>query len=319
MMTIFLNTCLLIVGFALLIKGADWLVDGASSIAMNFKIPKTIIGLTIVAFGTSAPELAVSFQALRTNSVDLTFGNVIGSGVLNIFLLIGLAALVRPIAVKDATIKAELPICLLITGVFIALINDEMLGNGTVNMFSREDAIVALLVFGVFLNYTIRSALKHGERYRGKPQFGIWQSGLLVIVGLVGLVFGSDLVVDSSVEIANLIGLSERLIALTIITFGTSLPELVTTIVSSKKGEQDLIIGNIIGSNIFNICIVLTLPVLVYGNMIPSEVNLLDCVMVMLAADLLFVFAIEGRIITRLNGLIMLGLFLLYYFLVMAL
>ncbi len=318
-MTIFLNTCLLIVGFALLIKGADWLVDGASSIAMNFKIPKTIIGLTIVAFGTSAPELAVSFQALRTNSVDLTFGNVIGSGVLNIFLLIGLAALVRPIAVKDATIKAELPICLLITGVFIALINDEMLGNGTINMFSREDAIVALLVFGVFLNYTIRSALKHGERYRGKPQFGILQSILLVIVGLVGLVFGSDLVVDSSVEIANLIGLSERLIALTIITFGTSLPELVTTIVSSKKGEQDLIIGNIIGSNIFNICIVLTLPVLVYGNMIPSEVNLLDCVMVMLAADLLFVFAIEGRIITRLNGLIMLGLFLLYYFLVMAL
>lgn len=319
MMTIFLNTCLLIVGFALLIKGADWLVDGASSIAMNFKIPKTIIGLTIVAFGTSAPELAVSFQALRTNSVDLTFGNVIGSGVLNIFLLIGLAALVRPIAVKDTTIKAELPICLLITGVFIALINDEILGNGTVNMFSREDAIVALLVFGVFLNYTIRSALKHGERYRGKPQFGIWQSILLVIVGLVGLVFGSDLVVDSSVEIANLIGLSERLIALTIITFGTSLPELVTTIVSSKKGEQDLIIGNIIGSNIFNICVVLTLPVLVYGNMIPSEVNLLDCVMVMLAADLLFVFAIEGRIITRLNGLIMLGLFLLYYFLVMAL
>ena len=318
-MTIFLNTCLLMVGFALLIKGADWLVDGASSIAMNFKIPKTIIGLTIVAFGTSAPELAVSFQALRTNSVDLTFGNVIGSGVLNVFLLIGLAALVRPISVKDITIKAELPICLLITCVFMALINDLILTNGTINMFSKGDAVVMLLVFGVFLNYTIRSALKHGERYRGRPQFGVLQSILLVIVGLVGLVFGSDLVVDSSVEIANIIGLSERLIALTIIAFGTSLPELVTTIVSSRKGEQDLIIGNIIGSNIFNMCIVLTIPVLVYGNMIPSEVNLLDCVMVILAADLLFVFAIEGRVITRLNGLIMLGLFLLYYFLVLAL
>lgn len=317
-MAIFLNTCLLIVGFALLIKGADWFVDGASSIAMNLKIPKTIIGLTIVAFGTSAPELAVSFQALRTNSVDLTFGNVIGSGVLNIFLLIGIAALVRPIAVKNATIKAELPICLLITGVFLALVNDELLGNGTVNMFSRGDAIVTLLVFGVFLNYTIRSALKHGEKYRGRPQFSVWQSILLVIVGLVGIVFGSDLVVESSVEIANLVGLSERLIALTIITFGTSLPELVTTIVASKKDEQDLIIGNIIGSNIFNMCIVITLPVLVYGNLIPSEVNLLDCVMVILAADLLFVFAVEGRIITRLNGLIMLGLFMLYYFLVLA-
>ena len=316
-MQILLNLLLLTIGFALLIKGADWFVDGASSTALNFKVSKMLIGLTIVAFGTSAPELAVSLQAFAAGSTDLVLGNIVGSCILNILLIIGIGATIRPIKIKDDTVISEVPLLLLVSTVFAILMLDEYHGNGASNMFSRGDAAVIICVFGIFINYLIRQALQKKEKTKEKPPYGILQSFILIVVGLIGIIIGSDMVVDSATALATVIGVSERVISLTIVSFGTSLPELVTTIISSKKGEQDILIGNIIGGNIFNICIVLGIPVLIFGNLVPSSFALLDMAMLVISAVILLIFGAVDRELSRTNGLIMLGFFLIYYFLVM--
>ena len=316
-MQVVLNFILLIIGFVLLMKGADWFVDGSSSTALNFKVSKMLIGLTIVAFGTSAPELAVSLQAFAAGSTDMVLGNVVGSCILNILLITGVAASIRPIKIKDKTVNAELPITLLIACVFAALMLDTYLQNGNINMISRADALVIILVFGVFVNYLIRQAHSKKDVSKEKPPYGLVQSLILIVVGLISMVVASDMVVNSATAIAKIIGISERVIALTIVAFGTSLPELTTAIVTSRKGEQDLLLGNIIGTNIFNICVVLGIPVLLFGNLVPSSFALLDMAMLVLASFLLFIFSFVDRHISRTNGLIMLGFFLIYYFLVM--
>ena len=252
-----IDILLLILGFFLLIKGADLFVDGASSTAQNFKVSKMLIGLTIIAFGTSSPEFAVSMQSLAKGSTDMLLGNVIGSNILNILLILGIASLIHPIKIKDNTVKKELPLCLLISTLLVVLFLDIKLANGLVNEITRSDAIVILLFFTIFIYYLITLARRNKDNKEEKPRFSLIKSLVLVAIGLVGIIVGSNLVVNNASSIAIKIGLSERIIALTIIAFGTSLPELVTTIVSSKKGEQDLLLGNIIGSNIFNACVVL--------------------------------------------------------------
>ncbi|MDO4747475.1 MAG: calcium/sodium antiporter, partial [Candidatus Saccharibacteria bacterium] len=254
-MEIALQILILVIGFILLIKGADWLVDGASSVASNFKVSKLLIGLTIVAFGTGAPELAVSFSSLINGSTDILVGNVIGSNIINVLLLIGIAAVIRPIRVKKDTVSKELPLLLLISTALIVLLLDVNLAEAIINTFSRADAIICLLFFCIFLYYLIAMARKNrrgksAKKEVEKPKYKLGKSFLFVILGLVGVVGGSELVVNSASFIAGAIGISERIISLSVIAFGTSLPELVTTISAAKKGESDLLVGNIVGSNI---------------------------------------------------------------------
>lgn len=244
----------------------------------------------------------------------MVLGNVIGSCILNILLILGIAAVIKPIKITNNTIRKELPLCMLITVLLAVLFIDTLIGGGTVNQITRADAIVILLFFGVFLYYLIGLALqKKEDKEKSKPKFGLGKSLLLVAVGLAGIVIGSQLVVDSATNIAEAIGLSERLIALTVIAFGTSLPELVTTIMAAKKGEHELAVGNIIGSNIFNICIVLGLPVLIFGTMTPVGFSYLDLIMMVVSAVLLFIFSASTKRINRMEGAAMLALFVAYY------
>ena len=314
---IILNIILLIVGFVLLIKGADFFVDGASSTAQNFKVSKMLIGLTIIAFGTSAPEFAVSMSALAKGSTDMLLGNVIGSCIMNILLILGIAALIHPIKIKDDTVKKELPLTMLISAVLAVLFLDIKLNGGSVNQITRGDAFIILLFFSIFLYYLFSLLKKKKDSNEvEKPKFKLGKSIVFVLIGLVGIVIGSNLVVNNAIDIASTIGLSERIIALTIVAFGTSLPELVTTIASSKKKEQDLLVGNIIGSNIFNICIVLGIPVAIYGTITPESFQMIDLFMLLLTSFLLFIFAKTFKEITRFEGIVFLLIFVIYYIVV---
>lgn len=314
-----LNIILLIVGFVFLIKGADLFVDGASSTAQNFKISKMLIGLTIVAFGTSAPEFAVSMSALASGSTDMVLGNVIGSNILNSLLILGIASVINPIKIKDNTVKKELPIFMLISTLLAVLFLDIKLGDSTINQITRADGLVIILFFTVFVYYLVALAKQKKSKEEEKPRFKLWKSLLLVLIGLIGIVLGSNLVVNNASSIASKLGWSERLISLTIIAFGTSLPELVTTIVSAKKGEQDLLLGNIIGSNIFNICVVLGIPVAIFGTITPSSFQMVDLAVLVGSAILLFVVSESKRTISRLEGAFMLITFAIYYVLIFVL
>ena len=312
-----INILLLIVGFIALIKGADLFVDGASSTAINFKVSKMLIGLTIIAFGTSSPEFAVSIQALAKHSTDMVLGNVIGSNILNILLILGVAATIKPIKITENTIKKELPLCMMISTLLVVLFLDIKLASGTVNEITRSDAIVILMFFSIFLYYLTSLAKEKKEKKEEElPKYKLTTSLILVVIGLAGIILGSDLVVNNAKAIATILGLSERIIAITIIALGTSLPELVTTIVSSKKGEQELLIGNIIGSNIFNTCVVLGIPVAIFGTITPTSFNYIDLIALVLSSFILFIFATTKRTITRIEGILLLIGFITYYTLV---
>ena len=314
-MDILLQILMLVGGFVLLIKGADILVSGASSIAANFKVSKMLIGLTIVAFGTSAPELAVSISSLANGTTDMLLGNVFGSNIMNILLLIGIGALICPIVVKRDTVIKELPILLLISSALVVLYLDMTLANGPRNEITREDAIICLLFFGIFLYYLIAMARKNRAAIDEdeKPEFKLGKSFLLTGLGLIGIIGGSQLVVSGASGIAHGFGISDRLIALTVVALGTSLPELITTITAARRKETDLIVGNIIGSNIFNICIVMGLPVAIFGTITPESFQMIDLVMLIGSAALLLISTRRDRKISRLEGGIMLAIFVAYY------
>lgn len=314
-MEIALQILLLVIGFVCLIKGADYLVDGASSVASNFKVSKLLIGLTIIAFGTGAPELAVSFSSLINGNTDILLGNVIGSNIINVLLLIGIAAVIRPVKVKKDTVSKELPLLLLISTALIVLFLDVNLTEAVSNVFSRSDAIICLLLFGIFLYYLISLARKNKKEAKEveKPKWKLGKSFLFVLIGLVGIVLGSELVVNSASTIATAIGISERIVSLTIVALGTSLPELVTTVTAARKGESDLLVGNIVGSNIFNICIVLALPVAISGSISPTNFEFLDLIMLIASSAIICLIARRGHNITRLEGILMLTIFILYY------
>lgn len=312
---------LLLVGFGLLITGADFLITGASSTAQNFKIPKRIIGFTIMAFGVSAPELAISFKALASGNTDMVLGNVVGSNILNALLLVGVAAVIRPLRVKVDTIRKELPFLLFITIFLVILFLDAKLSGGAESVASRGDAIVMILFFLIFLYYLITLVKKNSQsvakavktKKAVKPAHKLGVALLLMVIGLAGIVIGGGLVVDNATDIALAVGVSQRVIALTIVVFGASLPDLITTIIASIKGEQDLIIGNVIGSNIFNICIVLGLPVVVFGAISPDSFQILDVAMLLVSTVVLFICAYNNRRISRREGAGMLLLFITYY------
>lgn len=317
LMDIALQIALLIIGFILLIKGADFFVDGAASVASNFKVSKTLIGLTIIAFGTSAPELAVSIKALASGSTDMVLGNVIGSNILNVLLILGLAAVIRPLAIRKETIRKEIPICILISSLLVVLFLDTQINAAEVNQITRSDGIAILLFFAVFLYYLISMALHSRDKNkREKPKWKLGLSFLFTALGLAGIIIGSNFVVDSATQIATAIGISERVVALTVIALGTSLPEFVTTVVAAKKGETELVLGNILGSNIFNICVVLGIPVAIFGAVTPASFSIVDLIALIGSAGLLFIFSVTNHKINRLEGGMMLLMFATYYTLV---
>ncbi len=308
-----INTLLLILGFAILIKGADLFVDGSSSIASNFKVPKILIGLTIVAFGTSAPEFAVSIKSIISGNYDIVLGNVIGSNILNILLILGFSALFKPLVVSNNTIKKEIPILILFTALFAVLISDSLLDLNVLNSFTRSDGLISTLFFSIFVYYLISITRNHDKKEEKKIKMSLPKSFLFTFLGIAMIVLGSNFVVNSASTIAKTVGVSEKLIALTIIAFGTSLPELVTSVIATKKGECDLAIGNVVGSNIFNIGIVMGVPVTIFGGISQINFNYIDILVMLISVVLLFFFSYSGRKIDKKEGFIFLLLFLAYY------
>ena len=353
-MGLLINLALLLVGFVFLIKGADVFVDGASDTARKFRVPKMLIGLTIVSFGTSAPELAVSIQSILSGQGDILLGNVIGSNILNILLILGLSALVGTLHVNTATVKKEIPVLILITIAFTVVLSDKIFGLGE-NLFTRQDGIILILFFCVFIYYLFGMAnRKNGaenevtEKKSVKKEtsktekvveaktekvakvkkekiaeaktetdeegeVNLVKAVLMVVFGLVGIVFGSDLVVKGASEIAATFGVSQRIISLTIVALGTSLPELVTSVIATRKGEYDIAIGNIVGSDIFNIGIVAGLPVALLGGVGGSAFSVVDIAALVISPIVLYFFARRGHRIGFKKGVAFLLMFVVYY------
>ncbi|MEG0580410.1 MAG: calcium/sodium antiporter, partial [Niameybacter sp.] len=241
-------------------KGADYFVDGASSIAKTLKVPTLIIGLTIVAFGTSAPELAVSVTSAIQGQNAIAVGNVVGSNIFNLLMVVGIAAMICPLVVKKSILIKEFPFTLLAAVVLFIMALDVVLGSGASNTISRTDGIMLLVLFGIFMYYLVEVALTARANASAEDEIEsmpLSKSMILSLVGIAGIVIGGKFVVDNASIIAKAWGMSESLVGLTIVAIGTSLPELVTSVVAAKKGESDIALGNVIGSSIFNIFLIL--------------------------------------------------------------
>ena len=303
---------LLIIGFIILIKGADIFVDGASNVALNFCVSKMLIGLTIVSFCTSAPELAVSIKSMVSENFDIVLGNVVGSNILNILLILGISSIIRPLNVKSNTIKFELPITLLMTTLFVVLLIDHFFDNNLLNAITRSDGVILLLVFMIFIYYLLNLSFKEKTNDLINNKMPMFKSILLTILGIIMIILGSNLVVDSSCHIASIMGVSKKMISLTIVALGTSLPELVTSITATIKNEHEIAIGNIVGSNIFNIGMVIGLPVILFGGIRNINIDYIDIVVMLLSAYLLYIFSFYNRKLTRREGCIFIIIFIIY-------
>lgn len=299
-----INILLLVIGFVLLIKGADYFVDGASALAERLKIPAIIIGLTVVAMGTSAPEAAVSISSALAGSNAIAIGNVLGSNIANIFLILGVTAIITTLTVQKNTVHFEIPFMIFITLLLCGI------GWGH-SMISRMDAGLLLGLFVLFLGYLFVIARGNTDTDTRIKQISKTKIALFIIFGMAALIFGSKIAVLSAVDIAQYIGISERVIGLTIVAFGTSLPELVTSIIAASKGESDIAIGNIVGSNIFNILFVLGIT----GLILPIPFNaefLFDGAFAILAAVLLLIFTYRHRKLGKIAGIIFIVIYAVY-------
>ena len=304
----------LIIGFIVIIKASDILVDASSSLAQRIGVPKMLIALTIVAFGTCAPEVAISFRSVASANSEMALANVIGSCIVNIFLIIGIASFIRPIKVKLVTVKKELSILFLITTCFSILMLDSMFNPLTSDTFSRSDGIILILLFMIFVLYLVNMVVKRDKEVdKEEIKYPIWLAIILIIVSIILIIYSSDLIVNNATEIARFLGVSDKIITMSAVVIGTSLPEMVMTVTSARKGEFDMALGNIIGTNIFNICIVLGLPIIIYGDMVLAGFGMVDIVVLFLSSFLLFWFARSERTITRREAVVMLGVFLFYY------
>lgn len=309
-----LNIALLVGGLIVLVKASDVFVDAASSLAIKMRVPKTLIALTIAAFGTCAPELAISFNSIATHNYDMTLANVIGSCVVNILLIVGIATIVNPIRVRSRIIHNELPFLVLTSGVFFLLLNDSFFGRS--NGLSRADAGILIGIFVLFILYIILAYVYHHPKKRGRPpkaKYSLGVSIIFIIATLILIAIASDFVVDNAVVVAQALNVSEKLISMTVIVIGTSLPELVMTSTAAKKGEFELAVGNIIGTNIFNICIVLGLPILVFGGFESASFNFIDTLAVLLAAVTYYACSYSGKRLNRKEGVLMVAIFVAYY------
>jgi cation:H+ antiporter len=312
------NVLLFLVGFVVLIKGADFMVDGAASIAKKFGISSLVIGLTVVAFGTSAPELVVNIIASFQGSTDIAIGNILGSNIANTLLILGAAAIIYPITVKNDTVWKEIPFSLIAVIVLFFAANDMLLDGATQGQLSRSDGLMMISIFLIFMAY-IAIVAKRGlldknpdhEHIKDRPT-SLAMS--MVLLGIIGLTLGGKWIVDGAVFFATKFGLSEALIGLTIVAVGTSLPELATAIVAAKKKHSDMVIGNVVGSNIFNILWVLAISSSIRPLPFSEELNQ-DIMVVLLVTFLLFVLMLWGgkkNRIEKWEGALFLTLYALY-------
>jgi len=304
---------LLIIGFILIVNFSDVLVDAASSIANSLRIPKIVIALTIVAFGTCAPEIAISFNSVINNNGSMAIANVVGSCIINVLLVIGLAAIVSPIKVKNDTIRKEMPLLCFITLIFSLLILDSVAFDFLPNIITRFDGIILLLLFMIFVFYLYNIVKEHRNKNREKPIYSIPKAIFLLVISIIIIVYSSDIIVDNAVIIAENIGISHKIITMVVIVIGTSLPELTMTVRSAKKHEFDIALGNIIGTNIFNICIVLGLPVTIFGNVEIIDFGIIDFVVLLASSIMLLIFAKTDRRLNKTEGIIMFLVFVCYY------
>ena len=314
---------LFLIGIVLLIKGADWLVEGASSIASRFGVSELVVGLTVVSFGTSMPELVVNLLASFNGSSELAIGNVVGSNIANVLLILGVAAIVRPLAIQKSIYFTEIPISLMATFMVGFLANADLFVSGHSLSLSRMDGVILLVFFSLFMAYIFvvskskEPGLQEAEPTKASPESdargSIPKAALWIGLGVMGLFLGGKWVVEGAVFIAQSFGLSETLIGLTVVAIGTSLPELVTSAVAAYKGQAGMAVGNVIGSNIFNLLWILGLSAVI--NPLPFDVATnSDILMIIIASTLPLIAVIVGRKprINRFEGVIFIGIYIAY-------
>lgn len=305
---------ILLIGFILLIKSADYFVVGASSIAKALNIPTIIIGLTIVAFGTSAPEAAVSISAAMKGQNDIAIANVVGSNIFNILFVLGISAIIAPVKVQKTTIIKEFPFALLASLVLLILSHDIKFQGYNENALTRSDGLMLFALFSIFMYYLLEMALSSKEEMdveQGSSRDPISKSILLSIGGIIGIIIGGNLVVDSATNIAIDLGMSENLVGLTIVSIGTSLPELVTSVVAARKGESDIAMGNIIGSNIFNILFVLGASSIIHTIHV-QPIVFVDMIIMLIVTAITYIFAISKKQVNRFEGILLTGIYVAY-------
>lgn len=309
-----LTYLLFVVGFVLLIKGADWLIDGSVSIAKRLQVPDLVVGLTVVAFGTSAPEMAVNVIASVNGNNGLAIGNIVGSNIANVLLILGVSALIRNLTVQRSTVIAEIPFSLFAALMVGYMVNDSLNDLSAVDQVSRADGFVLVAMFVLFIFYTLRlSKADVTEEVPSVPDLSIISAIGLFLIGLTGLVLGGKWIVDGAVHIALQLGYSETFIGLTVVSIGTSLPELATSVAAVRKGNSDLAIGNVIGSNIFNVFWVLGLSAIIS----PVTFNVADnpSIYTLIGTHVLLFLALFVGVrhqITRWQGLTMLLFYVAY-------
>lgn len=308
-----LTYILFILGFAFLIKGADLLVEGAGSIAKRLGVSDIVIGLTIVSLGTSAPELLVNIVASFKGNADIGVGNIVGSNISNIFLILGIAALIKPLKIRRNTTWKELPLNLLAVIVLFLVANDVLIDKADRSVITRTDGLVLMAFFFIFLSYTINLAKAHKETKEDVKDHPLVKAAIMTVVGVVGLAYGGQWVVDGAIKIAQQLGLSEAMIGLTIVAVGTSLPELATSAVAAFKKKPDIAIGNVVGSNLFNIFWVLGLSATIRPIPFNSMLNT-DIAVCTLATILLFIFCFTKKQyqLDRTEGAIFIAAYIAY-------
>lgn len=315
-----LDIILVVLGVAMVLYGADRLTEGASQLARRFNVGEMIIGLTIVAFGTSMPEFVISLMSALKGSSDLALGNIVGSNIFNTLLIVGVAAMIAPLTVAKETVTRIMPYTIFATIALIviclAVLNPNFSFNIKGNTIQRLDGAILLLFFIVFMRYTIKKAKNQkadaaNEPQNSTPQQSVAKNSLLILAGLTLLIWGSDIFVDAAVGIAQQLNVSESVIGLTIVAFGTSLPELATTVVAARKGSAEMAIGNVLGSNVFNILWIIGCTSVICPMQI-NDVTLLDLSMMLVSMMLLLVFSWSKYKVERWEGAVLTVVFLLY-------
>lgn len=311
---------LLILGLALILGGANFLTDGSAALAQRFRVPEFIVGLTIVAVGTSTPELVVSVLSAAAGNSDVAIGNIVGSNIFNVFLILGVCALIAPLPLTGGNIRRDLPFLTAVSVLLLLLTSDRLLGLGEVDAIGRIDGIVMLLLYIALIRYTIRAERRTAAQatqttQTEKPQRSrsLWLIVVMIAGGLAGLIFGGELFLDSASAIARALGVSESVIAITLMAGGTSLPELASSVVSLLKGKSEMALGNVIGSNIANILLILGLSATIHPLTL-GGITRIDLLTVLLSSLLLFVtaFTFRRKAVDRWEGAIFLVIYALY-------
>lgn len=311
---------LLILGLALILGGANFLTDGSAALAQRFRVPEFIVGLTIVAVGTSTPELVVSMLSAAAGNSDVAIGNIVGSNIFNVFLILGVCALIAPLPLTGGNIRRDLPFLTAVSVLLLLLTSDRLLGLGEVDAIGRIDGIVMLLLYIALIRYTIRAERRTAAQatqttQTEKPQRSrsLWLIVVMIAGGLAGLIFGGELFLDSATAIARALGVSESVIAITLVAGGTSLPELASSVVSLLKGKSEMALGNVIGSNIANILLILGLSATIHPLTL-GGITRIDLLTVLLSSVLLFVtaFTFRRKAVDRWEGAIFLVIYALY-------